>query len=230
MCSGAKYMTKGGSRVFFESNLNYRPSSPTGPIVARVRVVTIYSAEGHLESVSLFKERARAGECESPPQSLPPHPCAVAVADDDFMPPGSARVDASPASLAGAWAGTAELVGPGGLAAGGAACGRVALLDSGAALALRDAPDGGAGGAREARGDADAAGERYVALRADGGLEHMLLLGGGVFLRTPVVIDFAGEFCAELGWLVEPRRLLTVKRVYRQGAWVGSVFCDETKE
>lgn len=237
MCSGAKYITKGGSRVFIESNLNYRPSPPTGPIAARVRAVIIYSAEGHLESVSLFKERARAGECESPPQSLPPHPCTVPVADEDFVTPGSARVDARPSALAGAWAGTAEFLGPGG-ASSASACGRVALLDGGA-LALRDAPDGGVGGPREARADADAtaaadadvgAGGRCVALSADAGLEHMLLLGGGVFLRTPVVIDFVGEFCAELGWLAEPGRLLTAKRVYRQGAWVGSAFCDETKE
>lgn len=229
MCSGAKYMTKGGSRVFIETNLNYRPSPPAGPIAARVRVVTIYSAEGHLESVSLFKERARAGECDSPPQKLPPHPCAVAVADEDFLAPGSARVDAQPSSLAGAWAGTAEALGPD-RAYQSAACGRVALLDGGA-LALRDGPDGGVGGAREARAEPDAAaGRSCIALRAETGLEHMLLLGGGVFVRTPVVIDFAGEFCVELGWLVEPTRLLTVKRVYRQGAWVGSVFCDETKE
>lgn len=227
MCSGAKYMTKGGSRVFLEANLNYRPASATSPIAARVRAVVIYSAEGHFESVSLFKERARAGECDTPPLALPPHPCTVPVAAEDFMQPGSARVDAAPDTLAGTWRGSGEFLGPNGVCEIGVECGRTVRVQAGA-MSIRDGAGVGDARAREASAEVRE-GEKCLALEADGGLEHMLLLGGGVFLRTPVVIDYAGECCVELGWLVEPSRLLASKRVYREGAWVGSLFCDETK-
>lgn len=57
----------------------------------------------------------------------------------------------------------------------------------------------------------DDRGEAFLALRTAVGVEHLLQLGGGVFIRAPLVIDFGGALTMELGWLVQPDRLVTVQ-------------------
>jgi hypothetical protein len=230
MCSGARYITR-GSRVFVEMNLNYRPASPpltpsAAPIAVRVRAVTVYDGEGYFQSVSLFKERARDGECEAPPVQLPPHPCVVSCVEEDFLAPSSARAGATPDALTGRWAGTCERLGPDGLCAVGEACGRTVRVQDGV-WRVRDSAGGG-GADRPAEGEVRS-GRKCVVLRTPVGAEHLLPLGGGVFLRAPLVIDFGSTFCLELAFLAEPDRLLSIRRVYQNGAWRQSQFGDEVK-
>lgn len=232
MCSGAKYIAKGGSRVFIEMNLNFRLSSstsppsspPTAPIAGRVRAIIIYNADGQFDSVSLFKERPRKGESDTPLVALPRHPQSVECATEEFLLPESSRVDATPRALAGAWAGRVEELGPDGLSVT-SACGRIVDVTT-EGLSISDVSHGSTTD-RPATGDDR--GEAFIALRTAVGVEHLLQLGGGVFIRAPLVIDFGAAFTSELGWLVQPDRLITVQRTYDSGAWRGSKFTDEVK-
>lgn len=225
MCSGARYITKGGSRVFVEININFRPRSrppQLAPIAGRVRAVVIYSAEGHFESVSLFTERPREGESESPPVTLPPHPQTVRCANAGFLVANSACVDATPDALAGGWTGVMEEFGPDGLCVLGAVCGR-AVEATGGTFSVRDVGSDGRDGEGEIRG------ESFIALRTPSGVDHWLQLGGGLWCRAPLVINFSGTSTIELGWLVEPDHLLSTQRTYSGGAWRSSKFTDEFK-
>lgn len=233
MCSGAKYLTRGGSPIYFELNLNYhKESGSASPILARVRVVVLYDAEGALLSVSLFRERERKSESAAfkcgDARVLPQHSSYVPDGKGEFVGVDSKCQEATPTSFAGSWAGSAERIGP---AVPGwtepvieskrnISCegDRVVFVEDGFGLP----------GSRKLEGIAsDGA---LVVLSAVNGLEHWMFLGGGVTLKAPLSLDFAGVATVELAWLVQPGRMISITRVMDEGAWRFSLFADHRKQ
>jgi len=254
LCAGQTYASTVGA-LYVEQNINAAadgaggagpppppPPLPPGatapPIVGRVRMVTVYTGEGHLRGLSLFRER---------PSLLGPalpHPTAVpaeAAASDFPAAADLGSADATPAALVGTWAGTAVAVTRAGATSAPTAYTLTVGLD-GSALSLTTAGDdtgggggGGGGGASPPSRTGTVTPGGRLAVMAGGGESgtptHFLFLGGGVTALLPGVRPAGVAFGVELGWLTGPdSRLRIVRRYGADGSWVGSTFLRERRD
>jgi len=258
LCAGQTYAPTVGA-LYVEQNINAAadgaggagpPPPPPPPllppgaaaarIVGRVRMVTVYTAEGHLRGLSLFRERPSALDPGLPHPTVVP---AEAAATDFPAAADLGSVDATPDALVGTWAGTAVAVSPAGAASSPTAYTLTVGLQ-GSALSLTTTGDdtggdgggggGGGGGSPPSRTGTVTPGGR-LAVMAGGGESgtptHLLFLGGGVTALLPGVRPAGAAFGVELGWLTGANsRLRIVRRYGADGRWVGSTFLRERRD
>lgn len=243
LCSGQVWASPAAA-LYVEQNINAgaggappAPRSAAGgaaaPIVGRVRLVTVYTAEGHLRGLSLFRER---------PSALVPsplHPTDVpmnAVATDFPAAAALGTTEATPAGLAGVWRGSSVTVSPAGVTAPPSAYVHTVGL-SGTTLTMTTTGDdgggGGGGGAAATRTGTVAPGGRQVVVAGGGEAgspTHLVFLGGGVTALLPGVRPAGAAFEVELGWQTGAvTRQRVVRRYAADGRWVGSSFLVERR-
>lgn len=250
LCAGQAWASPAAA-LYVEQNINAcadgapPPPSPLAgavagaPIVGRARLVTVYTAEGHLRGLSLFRERPSALNPSAP------HPTEVpleAVATDFPAAAALGTTEATPAGLVGIWRGTAVTVTAAGTTSPPSSYVHTVGL-SGTALTMTTTGDDGGGGGSRGDGGGDggatrtgivAPGGRLVVVAGGGEAgspSHLLFLGGGVTALLPGVRPAGGAFGVELGWLTAAAtRQRVVRRYAADGRWVGSSFLVERRD
>lgn len=244
LCAGQAWASPTAA-LYVEQNINAcadgapPPPPPTGaaaaaPIVGRARLVAVYTAEGHLRGLSLFRER--------PSALVPtlPHPTEVpleAVATDFPAAAALGTTEATPAGLVGVWRGTAVTVTPAGTTSPPSSYVHTVGL-SGTTLTMTTTGDDGRGGGCSDGGDTRtgtvAPGGRLVVVAGGGEAgspSHLLFLGGGVTALLPGVRPAGAAFGVELGWqTAATTRQRVVRRYAADGRWVGSSFLVERRD
>ncbi|GAB0490649.1 hypothetical protein MMPV_001886 [Pyropia vietnamensis] len=243
LCAGQSWASSIAA-LYIEQNINAcadgaPPPAPAGtvaaaPIVGRVRLVTVYTAEGHLRGLSLFRER---------PSALVhtlPHPTEVpteAVTTDFPAASLLGTTEATPAGLVGVWRGTAVTVTTAGTTSPPSSYVLTVAL-SGTTLTMTTTGDDGDGsvsddGDRTLAGKVAPGGRQVVVAGGgeSGSPTHLLFLGGGVTALLPGVRPVRAAFGVELGWqTAATTRQRIVRRYAADGRWVGSSFLVEHRD
>lgn len=243
LCAGQAFASSVAA-LYIEQNINAcangaPPSSPAGtaaaaPIVGRVRLVTVYTAEGHLRGLSLFRERPSALEHTLPhPTEVP----AEAVATDFPAASALGTTEATPAGLVGVWRGTAVTVTTAGTTFPPSSYALTVTL-TGTTLTMTTTGDDGRGDVSSDGGGTLTGtvvpGGRQVVVAGGGEADsptHLLFLGGGVTALLPGVRPARAGFGVELGWqTAAATRQRIVRRYAADGRWVGSSFLVEHRD